>query len=153
MGQRSSNGKAVRVHGILSLAFAGTAVGLGAAAVFRASIWFGVCYLLLCPAAMSVVLFAYCAKCPCKGGCAHVLPGKAAALFRRRPGPYSAAEIAALCASLLLLTAIPQPFLWRHPAWLAVFWVLMGVAAVQIRGAVCRACGNLYCPINPSNRP
>jgi hypothetical protein len=142
-----NNGRSLRFHGITSGIFAGVAVCLGGAAIFRTSFGIGLCYLLVCPISLGVVLYAYCAKCPCQADCAHVLPGRAAALFGRRPGPYSTAEIAAMGASLLLLIGVPQFFLWRYPAAWIAFWILLGIALIQIRGAVCRACGNTYCPL------
>jgi hypothetical protein len=153
MTQRHGSGGSVKFHGITSVAFAGIAICLGIIAIFQSSTWIGIGYLLFCPIAMAVVLYGYCAKCPCKANCAHVLPGKAAALFNRRPGPYSTAELTAMCASLLLLVGIPQLFLWRYPVLLAAFWVLFGIALVQIRGVICRVCDNRYCPLNSPNRP
>jgi len=54
------------------------AIVLAVVAIFQTSLWPGVGYLLLCSVASTVVIYAYCAKCPSKAKCAHVLPGKAA---------------------------------------------------------------------------
>ncbi|MBN1426984.1 MAG: hypothetical protein JXB07_01285 [Anaerolineae bacterium] len=142
-----------RFHGITSLALAGAAIALGAVAMFQSAMWIGVGYLLVCAIAAPVVLYAYCAKCPCKTHCAHVLPGKAAMLFKRQPGPYSPAEMLAMIVALLLMVGLPQIVLWRSPGLLIAFWVLLGIAVIQVRSVVCRACGNINCPLNKVKQP
>jgi hypothetical protein len=142
-----------RFHGITSLILAGVAIALGAFAMFQTAVWIGVGYLLICAIATPVVLYAYCAKCPSKTQCAHVLPGKAAMLFKRQPGPYSATEMIAMLVSLLLVAGLPQLVLWRSPALLIFFWVLLGVAVIQVRSVVCRACHNVNCPLNKAKQP
>jgi hypothetical protein len=99
------------------------------------------------------IVYAFCAKCPCRGHCAHVIFGKlATALTNRRPGPYSPSEVAVVAVALLWLLGLPQAWLWRYPTWLIVFWVLNAMAVLQIRLAVCRSCENVHCPIKVGGR-
>jgi hypothetical protein len=139
--------KNLKFHGVTSIIFAGIAIALAAAATFQAAVWLGAAYFLVCAVAAVIVIYAYCAKCPCKAHCAHILPGKAAMLFKRRPGPYSTIELAAMSVSLLLLVVIPQAALWQNPDLLIAFWFLLGIAVIQVRGVVCRACNNTFCPL------
>ncbi len=137
-----------RFHGVTSVVFAAVAIVIAVITAFRASVGSGVVYLAICAAASLTIIYAYCAKCPCKEHCAHVLPGKAAMLFDRQPGPYTATEIAALVLALLLLIVPPQFWLWQNTGLLVAFWVLFAIAAIQARGFVCPACDNTHCPLN-----
>ena len=139
-------------YGVTSLMLVGIAIVLGVVAIFQASLWMGIGYLLLCGVASTVVIYAYCAKCPSKARCAHVLPGKAALVFQRKPGPYSTVETLSLVTALLLLLGLPQLVLWKNPILLVTFWVLCGIAVTQIRSVVCLACRNVYCPLNQARR-
>ena len=60
-------------YGVTSLILVGIAIVLGIVAIFQASLWLGIGYLLLSGIAAFVVIYAYCAKCPRKAQCAHVL--------------------------------------------------------------------------------
>lgn len=141
-----------RFHGVTSLVWAGIALAIGVVAVFWVSRGWGFVYLGVLGLGSQVVLRAYCAKCPAKAYCAHVLPGKAVQNINRRPGPYTPAEIGATMAALALIVGFPQFWLWRYPGALIAFWVLMAVALVQILTNICRKCPNTYCPINKTCR-
>jgi hypothetical protein len=137
-----------RVHGLTSLGLVGIAIGIAAAVLFQTTFALGLLYLGITVASATAVLYAYCAKCPCKVHCGHVLPGLAAKRFQRRPGPYSTLELGAMLLALLVLFAFPQVWLWSHTALFIIFWALSGVALVDIRRYVCRACTNAFCPLN-----
>jgi hypothetical protein len=134
-------------HGITSLSLVAVATLIAAVVMFRTSWILGLIYLLLAGAACFTIVYAYCAKCPCQAHCAHVLPGKAAMAFGKKPGPYTRAEIGAMVAALVVLLGFPQVWLWRYPVVFAVYWALNLVAFVQIRIVVCRTCANVYCPL------
>jgi hypothetical protein len=134
-------------HGVTSLGFVAIATVIAAAAMFRTSWVLGVVYLVVCVAASRAIIHTYCAKCPCKARCAHVLPGKAALAIDRQPGPYTMAELTILTVALLALMGLPQLWLWRHFGLFVVYWALNAVALVQIRLVVCRTCENVYCPL------
>jgi hypothetical protein len=136
-----------RFHGVTSLLWVGIAVTLAAIALFSESVLFGAAYLAICAGGSAVIVYAFCAKCPCKAHCGHVFPGKAAMRIQRAPGPYTAAEIGALGIALALILGLPQIWLWEYPALFIVFWALVGIGLVQIRVFVCRACQNVYCPL------
>lgn len=135
-------------HGISSLVLAITAILIGAIAIFSISGGWGLVYLGVLGLGSQVVLQSYCAKCPVKAQCAHVLPGKAALKIDRRPGPYTSTEIGLTMAALALIVGMPQLWLWRYPAAAIAFWGLIAVALTQILTNVCRACKNVNCPIN-----
>jgi hypothetical protein len=138
-------------HGITSILLVAAAIAIAAFATFRASWVLGVVYLALCAVSLLTIVYAYCAKCPCKEQCAHVLPGKAALAFDRQPGPYTATEIGALILAGVLLMGLPQFWLWRYAGLFVAFWVLNAIAVIQIRIVVCPACDNIHCPLKTSH--
>jgi len=138
-------------HGITSLGLVAVATVVAAVVAFRTSWMLGVVYAVICIAAPLVVLYAYCARCPCKAHCGHVFPGKAAQVFDREPGPYTPAELAAMVLALSLLIGLPQFWLWRYTGLFIAYWVLNSIALVQIRLVVCRTCENVYCPMKPAS--
>ena len=137
-----------RLHGLASLGLVGVAILLAAGVLFQTAFALGLLYLGTTAASLTTILYAFCAKCPCKVHCGHVLPGKAAKFFKRRPGPYSTHDTGAMLLALLVLFAFPQVWLWSHPALFIAFWALSGVAVVEIRRYVCRACTNVFCPLH-----
>jgi hypothetical protein len=134
-------------HGVTSLGGVTVATVIAAVAMFRTSWILGVVYLVVCVAASRAIIYTYCAKCPCKAHCAHVLPGKAALAIDRQPGPYTMVELAILAVALLVLIGLPQFWLWRHTGLFVVYWTLNAMALVQVRLVVCRTCDNVYCPL------
>ncbi|MGD8626856.1 MAG: hypothetical protein PVJ34_20135 [Anaerolineae bacterium] len=137
-----------RFHGLVSITLVAIAILVAVVTVFQVSPLLGVVYVIGCALAPLGIVYAFCAKCPCRTHCAHVLFGKLAVAFtNRRPGPYTPAEIAVVGLGLLWLLGLPQVWLWRTPLWFALFWLLNAVAVAQIRLAVCPACDNVHCPL------
>jgi hypothetical protein len=122
-----------QIHGITSPALVGIATAIATVAMFGSSAGMGIGYLLICGISSLVILYAYCAKCPCQTHCGHVFPGRAAKFFRRRPGPYATTETIAFGIALLLLAGPPQWALWKNTGLLIAFWGLCGIAIIQIR--------------------
>jgi hypothetical protein len=141
-----------RLHGVVSLGLVGVSIGIALVVMFRAAWGWGVLYVAISAASGYGIVYAYCAKCPCKVRCGHVLPGKAAQRFKRQPGPYTATDNMILVLGLIGVIALPQIWLWRDPALFGVFWLLTGIALVDILRVVCRACNNIYCPLQQMRR-
>jgi hypothetical protein len=134
---------------MISLGLAAVALALAAATLFRQSTGLGIGYLVVAGFSAFAILYAFCAKCSSRTLCGHVLPGKAASLFKnRKPGPYSKTEMLLTGLALLALIGFPQFWLWRQTASLVVFWMLIVLALAEIRLYVCRACDNQHCPGN-----
>lgn len=146
-----------KFHGITSITLVGIAMVIAGFVLFRVSLVLGLVFVVIAAVAPQVVLYAYCAKCPCKVRCAHVLPGRAAMRYKRQPGPYTTAELTAMMLAMLILIGFPQYWLWQHTALFIAFWVLTGIALIQIRAVVCRTCTNVFCPLHSQyaapNRP
>jgi hypothetical protein len=137
-----------RFHGVISIGLVAMTIVVAAVTVFQVSPLLGIVYLAGCALAPLGIVYAFCAKCPCRTHCAHVIFGKLAVAFTdRQPGPYTPAESAVVGLALLWLLGLPQVWLWRTPLWFVVFWLLNAVAVLQIRLAVCPACDNVHCPL------
>jgi hypothetical protein len=94
------------------------------------------------------IIYGFCAKCPCKGNCGHVFPGKLARLFTRPAGPYTSVDFGIVGITGLLVAGFPQVWLWQYPKLFIGFWGLGILALMQVLTFVCRACDNVYCPMN-----
>jgi hypothetical protein len=134
-----------KFHGITSLILfsISSLIALGVM-VLNSWVW-GVIYLAVLIFVPQVLLRAYCAKCPCKAHCGHVLPGKAAMKFEK-DGPYTVTDFLIMGISMLLLMGLPQFWLWQYPILFGTYWILTGIALVQIRLTMCPNCNNVYCP-------
>ena len=140
-------------HGIISLGLAAIALAAAAQSMFQQSSILGIIYMFLAVLSVPVILYAFCAKCPDRERCGHVVPGRSAKVFKtRKRDPYTASDLFLTVASLAVLFLLPQIWLWRHPVAFGAFWILMALAAVDIRGNVCRGCGNEFCPGRPDRK-
>jgi hypothetical protein len=141
-----------RLHGITSFLWIAIAAVIAARTASRTSASLEAAYLAICVTSPWVIVYAFCARCTCKGGCAHVLPGRIAQIMERKAGPYHPAELLATSLALLLLTGFPLLWLWRYPGPLLAFGLLNAVALLQIRLVSCRTCEHAHCPLRISYR-
>jgi hypothetical protein len=140
-----------RAHGVTSISLVGIAIVIAAAVMSQVSWLLGALYLVGCLVALLGIVYAFCAKCPCRTHCAHVIFGKlATALTNRQQGPYARGEVAVVVGALFWLLGLPQIWLWRSLVLFVAFWGLNAVAVLQIRFAVCSSCENVYCPLKVS---
>jgi hypothetical protein len=137
---------------VVSLGLVGISIGIALVVMFRAAWGWGVLYAGVSVASGYGIVYAFCAKCPCKVRCGHVLPGMVAQRFKHQPGPYTTTDNTILVLGLIGLIALPQFWLWRDLALFGVFWLLTGIALVDILRVVCRACNNIYCPLQQMRR-
>ena len=133
----------------MSLFLVGVSLAVGLLTILCFSIAWAAFYLLLSLVCVGSVLYAYCAKCPCRSeGCGHVVPGMLARKFPpRQTGPYTGADYLATAVSLLLLFGFPQPWLLARPAAFWLFWGVAAVGLIEIVFFVCRRCRNEHCPM------
>ena len=138
-----------RLHGVTSLGIAGIATVIATVTLFQQSGMLGLGYLAALVVAGGGVIYADCAKCPCRTHCGHILPGKLAVMLtNRKTEPYTPIEFAVIGGLVVILIGLPLLWLWRSPLLLGVFVILNAVAGIQIRTVLCRACDNTYCPGN-----
>jgi hypothetical protein len=140
-------------YGITSFGLFSAAIVLAVVATFLISWRLGFVYLAICVMSLLTMLYMYCAKCPCRTHCGHVIPGKIVVVFKDRPSePYTPVEMVFTIVAMLFLIGLPQVWLWEY-IWLFIaFWVMIVLAVIQMKTVVCRACDNIYCPAKVDSR-
>ncbi|UCF93066.1 MAG: hypothetical protein JSW39_02610 [Desulfobacterales bacterium] len=141
-----------KFHGVFSLLLIIVAIFLALASIWGKPVSTGLVYLAIVLTSPVILLYTFCAKCLCRSDdCRHVFPGKLTQWFpRRKQGPYTFADIVGTVVSLAALVLFPQYWLWQNKTlWLA-FWLLIGIASIEILAFVCRGCKNARCPIHSS---
>lgn len=97
-------------HGVLTLVWVGAACVLGLAAVFARQAAAGWIYLGLLVILPPAVIYAFCAKCPGRRACGHVLPGRIACALPSRPEtPYGSGDLLIAAVALTVLVLFPSP--------------------------------------------
>ena len=137
------------VHGLASLVLVAASLAIALAVVGRQSPAWGGAYLALLVVGSVAVLWAYCAKCPCREtGCGHVIPGRLARLLPgRRQGPYTLRDYLGLTLPLGLMVIVPQVWLVKAPTAMLLFWLLLAAGVIDILVVVCKGCGNAFCVV------
>ena len=136
-----------KFNGITSLILTAIAALIALVMMSLTSWVLGGLFLAIMIITPQAILRTYCAKCPCKAHCAHVFPGKAAMAFEKEAGPYTPAELIIMIGSLGLLIGLPQFWLWQYPVLFVTYWILSGIAFLQIWLTICPNCNNVYCPV------
>lgn len=136
-------------HGLASLFLVTGAVATALITIWRQSPDWGWLYLVLVAVGSALILFAYCAKCPCRlHACGHVIPGSLTRFLpAREQGAYGAMDYLGVILPLTLWIIIPQPWLWSEPPAMVLFWLLLAASTMDILAFVCRGCGNHRCPL------
>jgi hypothetical protein len=136
-------------HGLISLLFVAGATATALVNVWQASIFWGLAYLLLLVGGAGTILFAYCAKCPCRlQGCGHVIPGWLTRFLpARNQGTYGVMDYLGVIIPLVLWVTVPQTWLRHHLPAMILFWMLLAAGSIEILLYVCKGCNNDRCPM------
>jgi hypothetical protein len=141
-------------HGTISLFLILSALAVALGDVFPKSWEFGLLYVLAVVLCTVTIVYAYCAKCPCRRyACGHALFGWLAAKFtNRKEGRYTFLDSAATLISIAAILLIPQVWLIKSLPAIILFWTLMILAALDIVFLVCPDCTNRYCLLRKDNK-
>ena len=136
-------------HGLTSLLLIVVALTVALAVIWRQSVGWGLVYLVLLAGGSGAILFAFCAKCPCRlQGCGHIIPGRLTRMFPTRPqGPYGGLDYLGVIVPLILFIVVPQFWLRYNLSAMLLFWLLLIAGGIDILLHVCRGCDNHRCPI------
>ena len=104
-------------------------------------------YLIFFLAFLVIVSIFYCSKCVCRESCNHLIMGWISQkLSKKKYGSYTTKElIFGVILPLLPILIIPQFYLFQNVFYLVLYWVLFGIAALEIKFYVCKACRNTKC--------
>jgi len=94
------------------------------------------------------VLFTrfFCALCPIKSTCVHILPGLIARMWNVAPGPYTTGKLLISGLLLAIIFLPPIPSLLTSPVSMLIYLVCLVLAAVTSIRFLCPGCGNRFCP-------
>jgi hypothetical protein len=137
------------VHGIVSMCLLLVVMGIYTASIMSSSLTTGAIYLLIVGTSSMLLLYSYCAKCPCRNNnCDHILPGRLTRwLPKRKEGPYTPLDYAATALAIALIILLPQLWLAGKPLLLSISWGLLVISGIEITLFVCHGCENTYCPM------
>jgi hypothetical protein len=138
-----------RFWGIKSIAFSGAGLLIALINLFFYSSLKAYIYLSMLIILPLLIVYFYCTKCLCDGKtCAHYLLGKLSEFLPdRTKSKYNILDYSIVAISVLLILAFPQIELFRNKALFILFWILEGVAFVEINLFVCKNCKNKKCLI------
>lgn len=141
-------------HGIISLFLILSAIATALGDVFPKSWVFGLLYVLAVVLCTMNIVYAYCAKCPCRRyACGHAVFGWLATKFtNRKEGRYSFFDIVSTVISMAAVLLIPQLWLFESLPALVLFWSLIVLATLEIVFLVCPDCTNKYCLLHKENK-
>ncbi|NLV25898.1 MAG: hypothetical protein GXY48_01810 [Methanomicrobiales archaeon] len=135
-----------KIFGIVGLIFGIIAILTGVYALYLNSLFMAGGYLFF--VAIVGVLFTrfFCASCPIKDTCIHILPGYIARIWKERPGPYTPVNLLISGFLFVIIFLPPLPALIRLPVPLLIFLVCIGLAALTSIQFLCPECENRFCP-------
>ena len=141
------NNSMKRTLGVVTLLLVGAVVGMAVSQLLQISLVWGVLYLVGVFSGGYFVVSRYCAKCPCKTHCPHIITGWLAHNIDRKPGPYTRFELNSLSVSMLLIVLPPIFWLIPSPLLLVIYLGVMAASVGMIVAWLCRSCANVNCPI------
>ena len=137
-----------RTYGIVGLAMFAAAFCTGLYAILPYSIIAAGIYLVGSTAVYLIFVYAFCAKCPVRNECNHVVMGRLTQLVpARTTGAYSRSDLLGTVVFFGFVALFPQYWLIRNPMLMLVFWMLFFGNLAITHSRCCKGCGNTCCPL------
>jgi len=135
-----------KTYGFIGLVMLIAAVLVGLYGILQYSVTTAGVYLVGSIAVFLIFVYAFCAKCPVRDNCTHILQGMVTRIMPGRPtGPYSACDLLGLGVFFGFVALFPQYWLMRNPMLMLVFWILFLGNLLITHFGCCMGCGNVYC--------
>jgi hypothetical protein len=135
-----------KTYGFIGLIMLIAAVLVGLYGIFQYSVTAAAIYLIGSIAVFLIFVYAFCAKCPARDTCTHVLQGMMTHLMpARTTGPYSGCDLLGLLLFFGFVALFPQYWLIRNLMLMLVFWILFLGNLIITHYGCCKGCGNIYC--------
>jgi len=140
----------IKIHGLLSLLLVGVAVTISIVIILLQSILAGSMYLIVLLAVSVNVIKDFCAICPSRETCGHLIPGYIAkTIFPNLTArPFTKMGFISLLLQIALIVVIPQYWLFKKLELFILYWLLFITAGIEIFSMVCKKCTNGHCPSN-----
>lgn len=137
-----------KTYGIIGLVMFAAAFLVGLFGILRYSVAAAGIYLIGSIAVFLIFVYAFCAKCPVRDNCTHVIQGMLTHLMPgRTTGPYSRSDLLGLLLFFGFVALFPQYWLIRDPLLMLIFWILFLGDLLITHYRCCRGCGNIYCMV------
>lgn len=136
-----------RRMGILVLGLGILIILIGAGAIALYSLKYAGIYLVVSALASLLITAVFCAKCPIKGSCVHLLPGRIARIWPERIGSYSKGELVLTVILFAVIIFPPQMYLFSTPGLFPVFWIFISTAVICTGKFLCPECDHRHCPM------
>jgi len=139
--------KIINIHGIISMLLIFDATVVALISIGKQSLLMAAIYFLLFLAFLVIVSILYCSKCACRDNCNHLIMGWISQMFsKKKYGNYTTKEIIlGVVLPICPILIIPQFYLYHNIFYMVLYWMLFGLAAVEINLFVCRGCKNTKC--------
>jgi hypothetical protein len=135
-----------KIYGIIGLVMLIAAVLVGLYGILPYSVTAAGIYLAGSIAVFLIFVYAFCAKCPVRDNCTHILQGMVTHLLPgRTTGPYAGGDLLGLVLFFGFVALFPQYWLIRNLMLLVLFWILFLGNLVITHYGCCKGCGNIYC--------
>ncbi len=136
-----------KFNGITSLLAFGMSVFIGLYVLWINSVNLAILYIVIMLAAVILIPYVYCTKCPCRETkCAHLLPGLLTRFMPDRDSEsYNVFDWAIVMILVGLLMLLPQFWLYENMLLFSIFWILSITAVLQIQIFICKTCDNKKC--------
>ncbi len=141
-----------KICGVTGLSLVTIAGIIGAYSIAQASLVYAGAYMIISCACGVLITYVFCAKCPIKSACAHIIPGWVARIWPDKQGLYTRWELfftALLFAPIILP---PQGFLMTEWKSGIIFWICIIGAGLCSSCYLCPECENRFCPFSKSTR-
>ena len=135
-----------KTYGFIGLIMLIAAVFVGLYGILPYSVTAAGIYLVGSIVVFLIFVYAFCAKCPARDTCSHVLQGMLThCMPGRTPGTYSRSDLLGLLLFFGFVALFPQYWLIRNLMLMLVFWLLFLGNLIITHFMCCRGCGNIYC--------
>jgi len=135
-----------KTYGFIGLIMLIAAVFVGLYGILPYSVTAAGIYLVGSIAVFLIFVYAFCAKCPVRDTCRHVIQGILThCMPGRTPGQYSRSDLIGLLLFFGFVALFPQSWLIRNLLLMLVFWLLFLGNLVITHFMCCKGCGNIYC--------
>ena len=141
-----------KLCGITGLSLVTIATIIAAHSIAQASLIYAGGYLILSGVCGVLITYVFCAKCPIKTVCAHIIPGLLARIWPDKQGPYTRWELFFTAVLFALIILPPQGFLVTEWKSGIIFWFCIIGACLCSSCYLCPDCENRFCPFSGSAR-
>ena len=135
-----------KTYGVIGMVMVIAAILVGLYGILQYSVPAAGIYLVGSIAVFLIFVYAFCAKCPARDTCNHILQGMLThCMPGRTTGPYSRSDLLGLLLFFGFVALFPQYWLIRNLMLMGVFWILFLGNLVITHFGCCKGCGNIYC--------